>query len=177
MLTAKKPVRQNKGDLMSASQITPDPMLWLMRQFRQAREMIPGATIVDAFEWALISAEYGDGEQQEVEQAVGELLDTRCSYKVKTPDECWWKFVYEPKTDYTGVYWNWWAHRRLPGKDFEFHGKRSELEVLKALTIHGHKLDDDDKEGLFFWLNLDWPKEIDKQLKIWNGSHPLEEEL
>lgn len=147
---------------MDATQkpLASDPYSWLLEQLREAEEFIPGATIADGLEWALITLESEIDTEGEVKsQGMSELaqmtqlLDKKAKYRFWAPDECWWRFAYEPQNDWSGVKWNWIAYRKKPGSSYVVQGPWTEIEVLNRLVLYGHKLDDDDliDLGLFVY--------------------------
>ena len=81
------------------------------------------------------------------------LLDRNKKYAVRTPDECWWSFIWECETDGEGARWQWVAYRRVPGGSYKRQGIWREIEVLKRLTDYAYQFTDEDRVDLWNWVH------------------------
>lgn len=144
---------------MTTSEKTLDPHSWLFERLREANELIPNATLADGLEYAMIAAEH-ENQPWEVSDMVN-LLSKTHSYKLRTPDEVWWRFHYDDFVDYTGHHWGWQVYVCTPG-ELKLHriGMWPETSVYEQLERFGHPLDGGDWDDLRFYINVQWEQDI-----------------
>lgn len=143
----------------SRDTIPGDPWAWLTQRFEEILVDDPDADLSEGLAYALSYIERVAGEDlltdQEGVEPMAELLDRSKKYSAWMPDECHWRFVWESHTDWKGCTWNWQAYRLEPGKEkYSKEGPWPEIEVFERLVTYSHKLTEDDRDDLLFYLHL-----------------------
>lgn len=91
---------------------------------------------------------------------MADLLSKNHSYRVRTPDECYWRFQWGDFVDYTGHHWGWQVYHFNVGEGKVRVGIWKEADVEQHLRLYGHKLDAEDWDDVRFWANLQWVTDI-----------------